>query len=123
MPKISEELNNLSKADTFSLVLFALYKLKDTKEYSTVSELAYILDENSLLKLCEYFGGVTITIPTVDELKVLVNALLLYCYVEIDKKPYNEATKLVGCPPYMLRKVKAAYAQLSRIMGKYTISV
>lgn len=28
-----------------------------TNEYSSLSELAYILDKDNLLNLCEFFGG------------------------------------------------------------------
>ena len=49
---IKEELNNLKTTDLFSLLLFVLYKIRDIEEYSTISELAYILDKESLLQLC-----------------------------------------------------------------------
>ena len=52
-------------------------KIKDLPEYSTLSELAYILDKKSLLKLCEYFGGITMTIPTIEDLENLTKSLLL----------------------------------------------
>lgn len=67
MPKISEKektttklqrgLNNLKEQDLYSLSLFCLYKLMGTNEYSSLSELAYILDKDNLLNLCEFFGG------------------------------------------------------------------
>jgi hypothetical protein len=66
---IKEELNQLRTNDTYSLILFVLYKLRNVPEYSGVSELAYVLDESNFLNLCEYFGGLTITIPTVKEIK------------------------------------------------------
>ena len=62
---IKEELQKLHEPDIWSLLLFVLFKIKDIPEYSGISELAYILDRKNLLKLCEYFGGTTITMPTI----------------------------------------------------------
>ena len=76
--RIKEEVNKLKSQDIYSLMLFALFKLKDVPEYSSLSELVYILDKDSLLKLCEYFGGMTIKIPTIKELESMVYLLLLY---------------------------------------------
>ena len=82
--KIKTEIARLKEMDVYSLMLFALYKIKDIPEFSTLSEMAYVLDKDNLLKLCEYFGGLTIKIPTVDELQSIIYALVLYQYVDID---------------------------------------
>ena len=63
---IKEELNQLKETDVYSMLLFVLYKMRGIEEYSILSELAYILDKKNLLNLCEYFGGLTIKIPTID---------------------------------------------------------
>ena len=76
--KIKTELENLTKSDIYSLIFFALYKCNESPEYSAISELAYILDKESLLKMCEYYGGLTIRIPTIDELERFLNALLVF---------------------------------------------
>ena len=62
---IKNELQKLHNIDIWSLMLFVLYNYQKVPEYSSISELAYILDERNLLKLCEYFGGQTIKIPTI----------------------------------------------------------
>jgi hypothetical protein len=72
---IKTELNNLKNMDIYSLLLFTLYQCRKSDEYSSLSELAYILDKQNLLNLCEYFGGLTIQIPTIDELESLLNSL------------------------------------------------
>ena len=54
--KIKEELAKLKDIDVYSLMLFAMFKLRDIPEYASLSEMVYILDKDSLLKLCEYFG-------------------------------------------------------------------
>ena len=39
MPKLKEEMATLKNQDTYSLMLFVLFKLRDIPEYSTLSEL------------------------------------------------------------------------------------
>ena len=117
--RIREELAKLTDTDIYSMILFALYKVKDIPEYATLSELFYILDRKSLLKLCEYFGGMTLKIPTVEELETLVYALVLYQWVNIEGKPYEEAIEAVGVKSSDLRGVKSAYLNMCDILNKY----
>lgn len=120
--KIKTELAKLKDVDIYSIMLFTLYKMKDVPEYSTLSELAYILDKNNLLKLCEYFGGTTISIPTIDELETLVYSLVLYQYVNLDGMEYNKAIKLIGHKSSNLRQVKSAYVKLCDVLKNYTFN-
>lgn len=78
MSRTNQEILSVKELDIYSLILFALFKLRDIPDYLVLSELVYILDKDSLLKLCEYFGGTTIHIPTIDELESLLYSLLLY---------------------------------------------
>ena len=87
---IRDALSRLTKPDIYSLMLFVLFKLKDTNEYSSLSQLSYILDKDSLLKLCEFYGGTTITIPTIEDLEAVFNALLLYQEVNIEKQDFDK---------------------------------
>ena len=119
MSRPKTELDNLRTKDIYSLILFALFKLKDLPEYSALSELAYILDKENLLKLCEFFGGMTITIPTMQELESIVYSLVLYQYVNIDGMEYNDAVQLLGKKSCDLRTVKSAYVKLVGILDKY----
>ena len=64
--------------DIYSLCLFVLYKLTDIPEYTTLSELSYILDKDNMLKFCQYFGGSVIRVPTISELESTMSLLLLY---------------------------------------------
>lgn len=121
MSKIKENLITLKEMDIWTLLLFALYKIKDLPEYSTLSELAYILDKKSLLKLCEYFGGITMTIPTIEDLENLTKSLLLYQYTIIEHKTYDEAIELLGDTDN-LRLIKSNYVKLCNILDKYTFS-
>jgi hypothetical protein len=120
--RIKENLITLSDMDTWSLVLFVLYKIKDIPEYSTISEMAYVLDKDNLLKLCEYFGGLTIKIPTIDELELLVHSLVLYQYVNIDGMEYDKAIELVGKDSLDLRAIKSGYIKICEILSKYKFS-
>ena len=119
MKKGAQELAKLNDIDTYSLMLFALYKLRDIPEYAALSELVYILDKESVLKLCEYFGGMTITIPTIHELESIIYSLVLYQYINIDGMKYDDAIKIIGYKSHELRKVKADYEKISQILSKY----
>ena len=120
--RVKEELANLKKADIYSLILFALFRLRDIPEYSTLSQLSFVLDHDSLLKLCEYFGGLTIKIPTIEELESIVYSLVLYQYVNIEHMEYNEAIKLIGSESSELRKIKSDYWKLCKILDNYNFN-
>ena len=120
--RIKTEIEKLKSIDVYSFMLFALYKIKDIPEYSALSELAYVLDKESLLKLCEYFGGVTITIPTVEELEAIVYALVLYQKVDIDKIPFDKAIKIIGDSTESMKAVKLAYVQVKEVLSNYELT-
>ena len=117
--KIKDELNKLGESDIYSLILFALYKIKDIPEYSTLSELAFIIDKESLLRLCEYFGGLTIKIPTIDDIESLVYSLLLYQHVDIEGLDFEESVETIGKRSSDMRKIKSNYMELKEILEKY----
>lgn len=119
MGRIREELTKLKDVDVYSLILFVLFKARNVPELASLSELAYVLDKDNLLKLCEYFGGQTITIPTITELEELVYSLVLYQYVDIDGMPYEEAIKIIGHKRVELRTVKSNYTKLKQVLDTY----
>ncbi len=114
--RFKEELAKLRDTDIYSLILFSLYKLKDIKEYSTLSELAYILDKESLLKLCQYFGGLTIKIPTISELETLVYALVLYQKVNIDGESFKDVYTTMGYNTENMKDVKKLAIQFEMLL-------
>lgn len=114
-----KSINCLKDTDIYSLSMFALYKLTEIPEYSLAGELPYILDRTNLLNFCNYFGGRTIKIPTLDELYSVMHIVLLYQYTKIEGKDYDEAIKLVGFKSSELRKVKAAYNKVCQVIDKY----
>lgn len=121
MSRLKKELLNVHNRDVYSLILFILFKLRDLPEYSTLSELIYTLDKENFLKLCEYFGGMTVKIPTIDELDVLVKILMLYQYINIDGEKYEYALKLLECDREQLKKVKEDYPKVVSILERYSL--
>lgn len=120
--RIKEDLTRLNEVDTYSLILFVLYKLKDIPEYSAISELAFVLDKTNLLRLCEYFGGLTLRIPTVDELEEIVQSLLLYQYVDIDNMSFDDALKLLGDKSADIRIIRKNYNKIKQLLENYTFT-
>ena len=114
-----EKLNSMKMTDVYSLVLFALFKLKDIPEYSSLSELSYVLDGTSLFNFLEYFGGSTIKVPTLDEFKVVIEALLLYQYINVEGIEYNQAIKLMEDSTSSISDIKNCYAKLITILNDY----
>lgn len=114
-----EQLNQLKEKDVSSLLLFALYKLKDTDEYSTLSELAYILDRKHLLRLIDIFGGLTIRIPTREEFILLLDSLLLYCYVNIENIEYSKAVKMLNLNDVSIKDIKDSYLNICKVLNDY----
>ena len=114
-----EKLNSMKMTDVYSLLLFALFRIKDIPEYSTISELAYILDSKYLFNFMEYFGGTTIKVPTLSEFKTVIEALLLYQYVNIEGIEYNQAVKLLDVSETSLKDIKVCYAKMVNILNGY----
>lgn len=120
---IKSELNNLRTNDVYSLLLFVLYKLRNIPEYNGVSQLAYVLDEENFLNLCEYFGGLQIQIPTISELKDIIDALLLYQYIDIDGMTYEKAVTKIGFSSSQMRHVKKIYKNIKEILKDYNFEI
>lgn len=112
-------LETLDKNDTYSLMLFSLYKLRDNPEYLTLSELCYILDNDNLPKFLSYFGGMTVTFPTLKELRMMLAALKLYQYVNIDGGQFEEALKASITAELSAEEVKDAYIKICEVMSTY----
>lgn len=73
-----DALEQLDIKDIYSLILFALYRLKDDPKYSTLGELIYLLDNESFARFINFFGGETISVPTIDEIRGVLNAIVFY---------------------------------------------
>lgn len=88
---LTNNLQNLKQKDVFNIMLFVLYKLKDIPDYKVLSELSYLVDKEALLNICQYYGGMTIRIPTVDELNNVLTALTLYLKVDIQHLNFKDS--------------------------------
>ena len=116
--KIVEALNSLNKTDVYSLMLFTLYKMQDLPEYSTLSELCYILDGDNLTKFLSYYGGLTIKIPTLKEMRLILQTLLLYQYVNLEEGDFDEALKVVA-DEFSEDEIKKVYNKITEIVKEY----
>mgnify|MGYP000391591427 CR=1 FL=1 len=76
MRQLTRDVSKLKEDDVINVLLYAIYKLTNDPEYSAISELAYVLDKDSLYKLCATFGGATIKIPPLSLFKNITKALL-----------------------------------------------
>jgi hypothetical protein len=119
---MKSELNNLSEEDIYSLMMFALYKLEDDQQYSSLSQLSYILDKNSLLNLCEFYGGLTIKIPTIDELKTLLNALIMFQRIDIDGEPESIVREQMIVKNGRSVKTERTYSHIKDILKNYNFN-
>ena len=119
MKKIDKELENLQTTDIYSILLFALFQLKNDPKYSTLSELCYVIDNESFINMLQYFGGKTITFPTIKEFKDLVDALCLYELVNIDKTDYSRALKDLNIDKERMDKISSLYQKFCEILSKY----
>lgn len=119
---ISTDLNQVTDKDLFTMIFFALYKLKDDMNYSTLSKLSFLLDKDSLLNLIECYGGMTVRIPTMKELLTMLNALLLYSYIDLEEIAESKALRLVANENnniFSMKEIKDAYASIKEILSKY----
>ena len=117
---IKNELSNLKNADIYSLLLFTLFQCRNTNEYSALSELAYLLDEKNLLNLLEYYGGMTITIPKIEELELLLCGLSVYKSVNIDGKTLSESLSHYINHTFSVEDIQKAYSQIVNVMTNYS---
>jgi hypothetical protein len=117
---IKTELNNLKNADIYSLLLFTLFQCRKSNEYSALSELAYILDEKNLLNLCEYFGGLTITIPKIEELELLLCGLSVFKSIHIDGVSVEDSFVPYTNHKFTMDEIKNSYLNISDVMSNFS---
>lgn len=115
----NNDISKLKDNDILSLALFALYKMREIPEYSTLCELSYVVDKDSLLSLCEFFGGMTIKVPTIKELKIVLYAMSIY--VQTQKSACNCETALKEVPKQYRRDVRRAFYALSEVLKDYVV--
>ena len=120
--KIKSELQNLQETDIYSLMLFALYKMSGDPTQAALSQLAYILDKDNLLKLCEFFGGMTLRIPTIEELETLIYSLLIYQRVDIEKEDYNNVVEDIKKKSINGKSAVKQYENVKTLLSHYNFN-
>lgn len=118
--KIKEELKKLNTPDIYSLVLFSMYKLNGDPKYSTLSQLPYLLDRKSMLNLLQYYGGLTINIPTIRELETLVYALSLHEKVCFEGATFESALNSLGHDKNDEGNIVEAYEHIQEVLEGYS---
>lgn len=96
MYNIIKDISNLQKEDIYNLMLILLYVSSDNPKYSTLNELAYLLDKESFLNFIKYYEGQTLQIPTMEEINSSLRTLLLFQYYKVEKLDWNTAYKKAG---------------------------
>jgi len=119
---IKENLKLLQLSDIYSLMFFLLYKIQDVPEYATLSEICYLLDGGNLTRLLTYFAGKTITIPSEKDLVILIDALLLYQYVNLEGMTFIDAqNKLDNVTAKQKEQVTELYLKIIPLIGQYNV--
>lgn len=116
-------LEQLKSSDIYSLMLFVLFKLKDSEKYATLSELAYIFDKESLLDFCQYYGGTTITVPTISELELVLNGLLLFQQVDLNHKDFTEELSKFDLKKNSKEQLISIYKEIRNALENYRFKV
>lgn len=117
--EIMQALDALSKEDVFSMLLFVLYKLRDNPDYSTLSELSYILDSSNLVKFISFFGGTTISVPTLREFRLITQAMLLYEFVNLENGNLNEGLEVICNKEFKKEELLEAYLKITEVARDY----
>ena len=117
--ELKASLNKLNKEDTFSMLLFTLYKLKDDPEYSVLSELCYILDKDNLTKFLSYFGGMTIKIPNLRDFRLVIQAMVLYQHVYLENGTLEEGLAAMSNTEFTVQELLEVYQKFITIAEDY----
>lgn len=119
--EIKKILDSLHLSDVYSLMLFILYRIEDIPDYATLSRLCFLLDGSNLTRLLTYYGGKTVTFPTYDQFKLLINALLLYQYVNLEGYTLPDAQKKLDVPDNLQQPILDLYLKIIPIISEYNL--
>lgn len=117
---ILKSLEELEQPDIYSLLLFSVYKLYDIPEYSTLSELVYTLDKQNLFNFLSMYGGMTIKVPTMQELQKMLDALLLYQLINFENMESKDALKQFNHIAYSQKELVERYKTLEEVLSQYS---
>lgn len=97
---MSKKLPIIEELD-FAYLLELMLPLHNVPEFAWLPELFSIAGHETLLKLCKYAGGESITIPTLDQLQRSIDALQWFYDIKI-----KNTKMLIEVPPSLLPLVK-----------------
>lgn len=86
----------LDKKETYSLILSAIYASEADPAYRLLSDLMYMMDDETFKSFLTLFEGQTIKVPTMQMLSQMLTALMTYTYRDIQGRDWHEVAKLVG---------------------------
>jgi len=111
--------DRLNKEDTYSMMCVLLFAMSDDSRYSTLNELAYLLDSKGFVNILKYYEGQTIKIPSLEESKIALRILLLYQHYKIDKVSWETALDLSGFSKDESAKAKMYLTKFLEKLGEY----
>lgn len=85
-----------SDEGVYTLALGLLYVLKEEEPYRNLSRIAFVLDRKSFDSLIDNLGGMTVTLPTREEVNAMLKALIYYQIRYLENKSVSEACRLSG---------------------------
>lgn len=121
MKEIPVNLDGLNREDVFAVATALLYSLKDSPQYSIVSELFYILDYDNFIRLIKYFGGSEIRIPSSEEINSILKLLLLYQYREVEEFSWEDSLRKAGISQDESRSARTKLNSLINILKSQDI--
>ena len=110
------DFHTLGQSDSYAVICELLYALKENPKYCIMSELAYILDKDSFLRLIKYFGGSSIQVPSVDEWRETVQTIMLYQYFKIDNLSWQDALAKANIEKKDTRKFQKALMTFDEVL-------
>ena len=114
-----KDISLLKETDIYNLLLYAIFKMSGDPGYSTISELIYVLDKDSLLKFCKIFGGVTLKVPTLDELKMFTTSLLVFQKMQESGVSFNEACNVLNIDTTLRKDVAKRLYVIEGLVDDY----
>ena len=116
------DFEKLSEEDTYALICLLLAKVKDP-EFASFSETVNVLDQKNFENFITYFGGCTIKVPTIEEIRQVMRAIILYkLYVE-DGFDFKRAMAKAGYKPNETLLAKKEYVYVKEKIEKANESI
>ncbi len=113
-------LDELNFSQLYNFILFVLYKLRNHPDFLVLSELMLLLDKDSVLTLFEYFGGMTLRIPKIEELQLVIKAMNVFIDVTFNKKTPEEC--FASIPKDDRKDVARCYSMMSQLLANYNFN-